>query len=173
MVRDRGEAVIQAIELVLGKIEAGALRAFVERVASAVLTQYQLAFGNADGARVDDFVGGFFLEVAVLMDAGLVREGVAAHNCLIGLRPEGDDGAEQFAGGIEMLGVDSRVVGVAIGARLEDHHDLFKRAVARALANPVDGAFDLACAGLDGGERVGNGEAEIVVAVYADDGAIA
>src|ERR1035441_2489634 len=50
------------------------------------------------GARVDDLVGGFFLEVAILVDAGLVGEGVATHDRLIGLGPGGDDGGQQLAG---------------------------------------------------------------------------
>ena len=41
--------------------------------------------------------------------------------------------------------------------------------VAGALAEAVDGDLDLPGAGLDAGQRVGRGEAEIVVAVGADD----
>ena len=72
-----------------------------------------------------------------------------------------------------MLGVDAGVVRVAVGARLEDHHDLFERAVAGAFADAVDGALDLPRAGLDRGQRIGDREPQIVVAVHADDGAIA
>ena len=42
-----------------------------------------------------------------------------------------------------------------------------------ALADAVDGALDLPRAGLHGGERVGDRQAQIVVAMDADDGAIA
>jgi len=72
-----------------------------------------------------------------------------------------------------VLGVNAGVVGVGIGASLEDHDDLFERAVAGALSDAVDGALDLAGAGFYGGEGIGYREAEVVVAVYADDGAIA
>src|SRR5205085_8015859 len=41
--------------------------------------------------------------------------------------------------------------------------------VARALTDPVDGALDLSCAGENAGERVRNGEAEVVVAVNRYD----
>ena len=58
-------------------------------------------------------------------------------------------------------------------AGLDRHHDLFERGVAGALADAVDGAFDLAGAGLHGGERVGDGQTQIVMAMDADDGAIA
>ena len=51
-------------------------------------------------------------------------------------------------------------------ARLQRHHDFFERAVARALADAVDGALDLARAGHHGGQAVGHRHAEIVVAVH-------
>ena len=50
-------------------------------------------------------------------------------------------------------------------ARAQQHHDLFERRVARALADAVDRALDLARAGLQPGERVRDGQAEVVVAV--------
>ena len=53
-------------------------------------------------------------------------------------------------------------------ARPEGHDDLLERRVAGALAEAVDRDLDLARAGLDGGERVGRREPEVVVAVDAD-----
>ena len=53
-------------------------------------------------------------------------------------------------------------------ARPEGHDDLLERGVAGALAEAVDRDLDLARAGLDGGERVGRREPEVVVAVDAD-----
>ena len=73
--------------------ESEILAAFLQRVPAAVLAEHQLAFGHADRLRIHDLVGGAFLQVAVLMDAGLVRERVLAHDRLIRLRPEGDDAA--------------------------------------------------------------------------------
>ena len=55
---------------------------------------------------------------------------------------------------------------------LERHDDLFERGIAGALADAVDGALDLARSVLDAGERVGDGQAEIVVAVNAEDGLV-
>jgi hypothetical protein len=51
--------------------------------------------------------------------------------------------------------------------RPEGHDDLLERRVAGALTEAVDRDLDLAGAGLDGGERVRRGEAEVVVAVDA------
>ena len=65
------------------------------------------------------------------------------------------------------------VMAVSYGSRsladAERHHDLFERRVAGALADAVDRALDLAHAALDRGEAVGDGQAEIVVAVRAED----
>ena len=65
--------------------------ALVKRMPAAVFAQHQAAFGDADGARVDDLVGGFFLQVAILVDAGLMGERIAPHDGLVGLRAESDD----------------------------------------------------------------------------------
>ena len=59
----------------------------------------------------------------------------------------------------------SAVEGLA--ARADRHDDLFERGVAGALADAVDGALDLRGAGAHRGQRVGRGQAEVVVAVHA------
>jgi len=48
------------------------------------------------------------------------------------------------------------------------HDDLFQGRVAGALADAVDGAFDLTGPGFDRGERVGHGQPEVVVAMRAE-----
>ena len=50
-------------------------------------------------------------------------------------------------------------------ARAQRHHDFFHGGVARALADPVHGALDLAGAGPDRGQRVRDRQAQVVVAV--------
>ena len=60
----------------------------------------------------------------------------------------------------------SALVEVAAGA--QGHDDLFQRAVAGPFADAVDRALDLPGAGLDGGQAVGHGQAQVVVAVDAD-----
>ena len=54
-------------------------------------------------------------------------------------------------------------------ARGERGGDLFECGVAGALADAVDGALDLTRAAVDAGERVGDGHAEVVVAVRGED----
>jgi hypothetical protein len=66
--------------------------------------------------------------------------------------------------------VDADVEAEVVLARLHGHDDLLERAVARALAEAVDRALDLArAADLDAGERVGHCHAEVVVAVHRPD----
>jgi hypothetical protein len=52
------------------------------------------------------------------------------------------------------------------------HHDLLERAVARPLADAVDRHLDLSGAVADRLEGVGHRQAEVVVAVHADDDAL-
>ena len=56
-----------------------------------------------------------------------------------------------------------------VAAHVQRHHDLLERGVAGALADAVDRALDLAGAALDRRQRVGDGQAEVVVAVRAED----
>ena len=51
----------------------------------------------------------------------------------------------------------------------KQHHDLFQRGVAGALADAVDRAFDATRARAEGGERVGGGQPEVVVAVDREE----
>ncbi len=53
---------------------------------------------------------------------------------------------------------------------LDRHDDLFERAVARALAQPVDRAFDLArAADLHTSQRIGHSHAQVVMAMHRPD----
>ena len=56
-----------------------------------------------------------------------------------------------------------------IGAGFQRHHHLFQRAIARALADAVDRAFDLPGAAANRGQAVGDRHAEIVMAMGRKD----
>ncbi len=112
--------------------------------------------------------------IAVLVDPALVGEGVGAHDRLVGLDREAGQVAHQAAGRRDLLGLDAaRELGELRGARPEGHHDLLQRRVAGALAEAVDGDLHLARAGLHGGQGVGRGQAQVVVAVDGDGGVAA
>ena len=69
-------------------------------------------------------------------------------------------------------GVEAGVEAVLVRAGPEQHHDLLERAVARALADAVHRALDLARACEDARVGVGDREAEVVVAVDRDGHAV-
>ena len=99
-------------------------------------------------------------------------EGVAAHDRLVARHLDAGDVGDQPARRHEARRDDPRVAAVVITAGAEGHDDLLERAVARPFTEPVDRALHLACAGLDTREAVGHGQAEVVVAVHADHGAV-
>ncbi len=97
-----------------------------------------------------------------------------ADDRLVGLDQEAGQVADQPRCRADLLGLDAAGAAVELGRpRAQRHDHLFQRGVAGSLTEAVDGHFDLARTGLDGGERVGRGEAEVVVAMDADDGALA
>jgi|GEM_PF-5776136 len=88
---------------------------------------------------------------------------------LVGRGAEADAAGEHLAGGEELGHDDGIGVGELVFADHEDGRDLFEGGVAGSLADAVDGALDLADSGFDGGDGVGDGEAEVVVAVGGED----
>ncbi len=79
------------------------------------------------------------------MDARLVREGVGADDGLVALHHHAGHLADRRLARVQLAGVDARpqpVIGVA--ANLQRHDEFFQRAIARPLAQSVDGAFHAA-----------------------------
>ena len=98
-----------------------------------------------------------------------VGERVAAHDRLVRLDGEPGQVADEPARGGDLLRLDAaRELLELRWARPQGHHDLLEGGVAGPLAEPVDRDLDLPRAGLDGRQRVGRGEAQVVVAVDAD-----
>ena len=75
---------------------------------------------------------------------------------------------DQLGGPRQHCGVDAGPERQHVVAHLHRHHDFFQRGVAGALADAVDGAFDLARAGAHAGERIRHRHAEIVVAMHRE-----
>ena len=100
----------------------------------------------------------------------LVGEDVGAHDAL----PRGD-GARRGGGHVLAELAEARRVQaeVDVAQVLERHHDLFEGGVAGALAEAVDGGVHVGRAGLDAGQGVGRGHAEVVVGVHLDLEALA
>jgi hypothetical protein len=124
-----------------------------EGVAAGVLAHHQRGLLHADGLRRHDLVGLGVLEHAVLVDAGLVGEGVAADDRLVELHRERVAAETSFEARVSMV-VSILVQNGNTSLRtLHRHHDLFERGVAGPLADAVDGAFDLPRAAVHAGSE--------------------
>ena len=140
---------------------------------AAVLAQDKRLRRHADIVRVHDLVSLAIGEHAVLVDAGLVREGVPAHDSLVARRGVAGAFGQQRAGGVDAARLHARVGAVMVRAGAQCHHHFFHRTVARPFADTVERAFDLARASAHRGEAVGDRHAEIVVVVGREDHPIA
>ena len=120
---------------------------------------------EAELLRIHDLVRPRVLEHPVLVDAGLVGERVRADDRLVrldGVPGELGDEARRVS---DAPDVDAGLVAVGVGADAKRHRDLLERRDAGALADAVDRALDLRWRRRDAGERVRDGEPEVVVAV--------
>src|SRR5207247_6715015 len=75
---------------------------------------------------------------------------------------------DQAAGAVDLGAIDSRAEVEIVRAGLDRHDDFFERGVPRALADAVHAGLYLPRARGDGRQAVGDGEAEVVVAVHGD-----
>jgi hypothetical protein len=137
-----------------------------------MLAQHERRLRHADILRPHDLVSPAILQHPVLMNAGLVREGVPADDGLVGLDALAGDFRQHLARCVQLFADNTGLDRQPIGSDARGHHDLFDRGVAGALANPVDRAFDLACARANRGERICDRQTEIVVAMRAEDRAV-
>src|ERR1700721_664735 len=96
-------------------------------------------------------------------------EGVGPDDGLVGGAAEANELGQCFAGGEELVHLDVAGVGKLVATDHESGGDLFEGGVAGAPPGAGDGAFDLAGSGLNAGEGVGDGHAEVVVAVGGED----
>src|SRR4029453_931377 len=132
------------LELLALEAEADAAQPRLDRVLARVLAQGEPPLLPAPARRGHDLVRERVGEDSVLVDPRLVGEGVAAHDRLVRLRPDAGDVGEHRARGVEELAPDTRREAGAPPPALPRHPDLPERGVARALADTVDRALDLA-----------------------------
>ena len=97
-----------------------------------------------------------------------MREGVGSDDRLGPLGLHAGEAGDQAAGGDDLGSVD-RHVEIEIGATgANRHHDVLSGGIAGALAQPVETGIYPLGAMLQRGERVGDRQAQIVVAVGGD-----
>ncbi len=101
-----------------------------------------------------------------------MSEGVPPDDGLVVLHREGRDRRHEFRRPGQQLGVYAGMEGQNIGARPHRHDDFLQRGVAGALADAVDRAFDLPRAAAHAGERIGDGQPQIVVTMHREDGLV-
>src|SRR3989344_5892027 len=139
------ETLERGVHFLLGlELDTKLFQPALEGVTPAVLSQHHAIRGPANILGAHDFVGLAFFDNPVLMDAGLVREGIGADNCLVRLHRKTGDARDQARGWHDLGGVDTRVAAEKTAPRTPPHHDLLERGVAGALAEAIDGAFPLA-----------------------------
>ena len=143
---------------------------FGERVTARMLAEHHPAFLYADRFGRHDFVSERVRDDAVLMNARFVGERVLADDRFVGRDFDAGDRLQHFGGLGDFLASDVRRHSAeTVAARFQRHDDLFERGVARALADSAYRALYLPRAGGDAGERIGDREPEIVVAVNRND----
>src|SRR6266540_4595660 len=107
---------VDLIQLSAFKMIAELLTTQAERMTSRVFAQHQFRIWHSDRLRRHDLVGQPVLQHAVLMDAGFVREGVAADDRLVRLHRNSSNFLKHLARGIELLGRNSGLIVVPVCA---------------------------------------------------------
>ena len=112
------EGVVQRLPF---DLEAQLLQGVAQGVAAGVLAQHDRVRLQADFGRVHDLVGAALLQDTVLVDPGLMREGVAPDHGLVRLHRVAGQAADHAAGAGDLPRDDAGAQAVD-GARL-DHDD--------------------------------------------------
>ena len=170
LVRQLLEAGEGGVEVLLGvEGDADLRQAALEGVTARVLAQDHAVLGPAHVLGAHDLVGLAVLENTVLVDAGLVGEGVGPDHRLVGLHGKAGDAGHQARAMDDLGGVDAGVAGEVVLTGAHRHDDLLQGGVAGAFPQAVDGALHLAGTIAYRGQGVGDGQAEVVVAVDGED----
>src|SRR5215212_1288802 len=130
-----------------------------------MLAEHDLVRLEPDVAGVHDLVGRALLQDTILVNPGLVCEGVSPHNCLVRLDAITGEAGDHSAGPRKLTRVHLRVEAMNVAACPKQHHDLLERAISGPLSDPIDRALHLTGARQDASVRVSDGQAEVVVAV--------
>ena len=157
------------VELVVVELVAHAFKLVAHSVAARVLANDKVALCAAHRLRGHDFVSFAVLEHAVLMDARLVRKGIGTHNGLVVGNGLTNGHGKQARRGVELLGHNVVLKLEVVVAHTQVHNNFFKGRIARTLANTAQGHLCLTHAHAEGGQGVGHGKPEVVVAVHAKD----
>src|SRR5687768_4436203 len=90
LVRELGEAAVRLVEFRFVQVEPEFRETGRQRVPARMLSQYYVVRGNTDGLGRHYLVAKRVAQDAVLMDSGLMGEGVAPDDRLVGLHAKAD-----------------------------------------------------------------------------------
>ena len=116
MLAERDDRVVDLVEILDRQREAERLAPALHGVAARVASEHELLGRLADVLRPHDLVGARVLEHPVLVDAGFVRERVAADDRLVGLHRFAGELREQLARLEQRRRCDAGVVRQAVAA---------------------------------------------------------
>mmetsp|Transcript_12663 Transcript_12663/g.30559 ORF Transcript_12663/g.30559 Transcript_12663/m.30559 type:complete len:514 (+) Transcript_12663:268-1809(+) len=174
LLRHQLEAVEHLVQRLALQGIAQLLELGLERVAPAVLAHHHpdvaVPAEVPDGLRRDDLVRQLVLQHAVLVDAGLVREGVGPHDGLVRLHRHAAVLAHHLGARVDVHRVDGsvRAEDLLLPAHEDGHAHLLQARVAGALPDAVDGALHLPRAVGHARQGVGGGQPQVVLAVRGD-----
>ena len=153
------EGVVEVIHVVVGIFVAHLFHTVFHCRTAGAGSQVQLHLIQTDRFRGHDFVVFAVLQYAVLVDAGGVGEGAGTDDGFVGRNGHIANLADGLAGTPDFVVINAGADIHNVFAHLDGHNHFFQRTVARALADTVHGAFNLASTGVDRGNRVTDGQA--------------
>lgn len=159
---------IEAVNVFAGKFVAQFFAFVGESSSARVLTEDDAVTRSTHRFRLHNLITDGIVQDAVLVHTRFMRKGIPSHDGFVGLRLKAEDLREQATGGIDLFMADARLKRIAVTADVERHDDLLQGSISRPLTDAVDGTFDLPRSGLNADERIGNRQAQVVVAMDRD-----
>ena len=134
-VRHALEALEDDLQLLVSQLVAHGFQFLPQGVLAGVLAKDHSILRNAHLGGIHNLVGEGIGQDAVLMDAGLMSEGVGANNGLAGRDSHAGDGAQELAGTVNLLGIDAGIRVIEGSPGPEVHNDLLQAGVPGPLAD--------------------------------------
>ena len=141
-------------------------------MAAGMLSEHHLVMGQSDRLGSHDLIRCPVREHSVLVNTGLVREGIVAHNRLVRLTAHAGCLGHLARGLPDPGGINPGGHVVVFLAGVQIHHDFLERGVAGALPESVNGTFNLVGTGQGRSQAVGDSEPQVIMAMYGEYGLV-
>ena len=169
LVSQFGEEKVSPLQLFLTQLVTQLFKLFAQGVPATMFAHNKRTTDNSYRLRRHNFVRQGIFEDSILVNSRLVRESVLSDDRFIGLHERTCKITQEPTGPVDLLGDDICMVRKKGLLRPQCHNDFFQGGVAGALTNSVDRAFDLPASIFDTGQGVRHSQAQIVVAVTAEN----